>query len=607
MDECEFDCLSSPGRLTNGRGVIVVVLGVNAAYHEPAAALVVDGQLVAAVEEERFNRQKHGKRASVSNDELPWNAIQFCLKQAGISCRDVNHIGYSLNPWSRRSTSWADEYRVAPGGFGTPEGEELFFRAQILARSRLRERMPGARFHYFQHHACHAASAYFASPCTAAGILVADGIGESASAWAGRGSGNQLVRLHQIEYPHSLGFLWERVSEFLGFDRYEGPGKVMALGTIRGPVSWKSGVDYRDGFAQFVRATSGGQFEINPLILRYRAHDVEGLEQVFGPRERFLRSETERMALAAALQLTTEDVLLHAACDLWQRINGQGSERAEALCLAGGVALNCAANARIARESPWRKLWIQPAAHDAGTSLGAALLIWHQVLGHSQRVPFDNAYLGPGFTEAQCRSALEALSLPYCMPKDLPRQVARLVASGKAVGWFQGRMEFGPRALGNRSIVADPQRSSMPSFLNAKIKARETFRPYAPTVLADEGPAWFRARSADSGADGAPLEYMLLAVPAREKARQLLPAVVHRNEERGEATARVHWLVRGSNPPYEELVLACREQLGVPALLNTSLNVAEPIVCGPRQAAETFIRSGLDAIALGPFLVERRE
>lgn len=582
----------------------MVILGINSAYHEPAAAVVIDGQLIAAAEEERFTRVKHGKKAEPGTaDELPWNAINSCLDRGGVNFGDVNAIGYSMDPWLRRRVRWPDEHSAMPGDFGTRDGEEAFFRSQLKARAALLERMPNGSFHFLSHHLCHAASAYLTSPYDEAAILVLDGIGESASVLAAFGRKGDISPTFVVEYPHSLGFLWERTCEFLGFDRYDGPGKVMALGTQYPTIGEETGIDYLERFSSFVHTCAGGLFEINPEVLLYRERGFGGLERVFGSRD-LIRVPGERGALAAGLQKITETVVVHLACELWKRVNQNRMEPVDAVCLAGGVALNCVANAVLARQSPWRKVWIQPAAHDAGTALGAALLVGRQILGHSGRVQFDTAYWGPEYSDQECVCALAAKGLSYRTVPDLPYKAAQMVAQGKVIGWFQGRMEFGPRALGNRSILADPRRPEMRTILNQKIKEREHFRPFAPTIIAEDI-SLYLALSKQEGDSLHGLEYMALAVPAMASAAENLPAAINCNLSGNEATARVHALVSGRNPLYEEFLAAFKRETGVSAVLNTSLNVKEPIACTPADACRTFVESGLDALVLGSYLVER--
>jgi carbamoyltransferase len=467
---------------------------------------------------------------------------------------------------------WDDAVAAPGGGFGTVEGEEAFFQSNLRARGLLCARAPRAGFHFLSHHRSHAASAYYVSPFRRAGVLVVDGIAEFSSTWAGIGDG-RLERLFEVGYPNSLGFLWERVCEFLGFDRYDGPGKTMALGAASDSRDAATGVEYAHRFREFVRLQPQGQFTIDPAVLEYRSRRFDGLSLRLGEREEALGSPSRRSAIAAGLQTITEDVLIHLATELWRRANPAGGVPISELCLAGGVALNCVANRKLLDRTPWQRLWVQPATHDAGTALGAALLVSHELLGRRARTAMNDAYLGPEFGPAECERALLRAGLPYATAGDLAAEVADLLDRGKVVGWFQGRMEFGPRALGN------------------------------PSVLADEADRWFDLGHAN-GASG-PEEFMLSAAPAKAAGACVLPAVVHRNPRTEAATARVHVVRPGRNPLYESLLSSCRRTLGAAVALNTSFNAGEPIVCSPQDACGTFLRSGLDAMAIGPYLVIR--
>jgi len=583
----------------------MVILGINSAFHESAAALIVDGRLVAAAEEERFNRVKHGKRATPGNaDQLPWRAVEYCLSQSGVSFADVQAIGYSFDPWLRRAVQWHDGCSVSPEDFGTQEGEEAFFQSHLRARAYLTDQMPRADFYFLPHHMCHAGSAFWTSPYDQAAVLVLDGIGESASVLAAFGSGSEIRPAFTVEYPHSLGFLWEKISEFLGFDRYDGPGKVMALGSRGLTTGSSTGIDYLERFSTFVRTCPRG-FEIDPNVLRYRDPGFEQLERRFGASAP-LRAAGEQVAMAGALQAITENVVMHLARELWHCVNAQRAEPVDALCMAGGVALNCVANGRIPLHTPWRRIWIQPAAHDAGTALGAALIIWHKVYSRSERILCETAYLGPEYSDRDCEAALLRAGLPYRTVPDLPATVGRLLAQGKIAGWFQGRMEFGPRALGNRSILADPRLFDTRTKLNQKIKVREPFRPFAPTIPAADISRYLQLPTDVLPESLRGLEFMTMALPATPSAVYSLPAAVHFRDSDGAATARAQSLVPGLNPLYEELIARFQRETGVAAVLNTSLNISEPIVCTPADACRTFGESGLDALVLGSYIVERR-
>jgi carbamoyltransferase len=573
-----------------------VVLGVNCAYHESSACLLVDGDIVAAVEEERFNRVKHAKHSRVDNaHELPDASIELVLHKAGLRAEDVDHVGTSLDPEQRLAANRdLGEPGIAPGDFGTRDGEEAFYRSVNRAAHELRRRFRRAEVHQLSHHLCHAAAAFFPSRHERAAVLTVDGIGESASTWMGLGEGNRLTPTAQVEYPSSLGFVWEKVSEHLGFDAYGGPGKVMGYACITDPIGEESGCDYAERFRRVVRATDGG-FEVDNRVMRFRTADFTGLEPLFGPRRSGIVDRYEEASLAAGLQVVTEEVFLHLARLLHAKTG------ADALCMAGGVALNCVANARLLREGPFRALHVEPAANDAGTALGAACLLWCQVLGNAKRPRLGHAYLGPDYDEADIARALGAAGLRAERPEDLARACARLIHDGKLVAWFQGRLEFGPRALGNRSILGDPSRFDMRSRLNAKVKERESFRPFAPSVLAEDVGVLL-----DAPVDLDAAEYMLLALPTRDaRAAQRIPAVVQENGITRVATSRAHVVRDEANPLYARLLREVKALSGVGMVLNTSFNISEPIVCSPEHAVRTFARSRMDALAIGPFLVRR--
>lgn len=578
---------------------VACVLGVNSAYHEPAAAVIVDGVLVAMVEEERFSRVRHGKRAHVDNpDELPWASMEWCLQQAGIGWDDLDAIGWSLEPEARLVGNRSRQL-AGVGGWGTEEGELTFHRHALRVREVFAERAPRAAFHYLPHHLCHAASAHLASPFEESAVLVVDGIGESGSTWLGWGRGGELHHLESVPFPHSLGFVWEKFSEFLGFDAYSGPGKLMGYGAVSDPLGELTGADHLSAMREIFHPDPGGTFHVDGDAFRFATDDFSGLERSFGPRRRVMVDRYEEASIAAALQRVTSDVMVHLARRLHEQVAAAVGHRVPALSMAGGVALNCVANYAVGAQGPFERLWIQPAANDAGTALGAALLL-HQRLDGS-RVRMDHPYLGPGYGDDALRAALREAGLSWSTPDDAPAAVARRIERGEIVAWFEGRQEVGPRALGHRSIVADPTRFDTRTRLNTRVKHRESFRPFAPSVLPRAVPRFFEVP-----AELLSTRAMLFTLPLRSpRDKQILPAVHQENGSTGAATSRIHLVEEDVAPRYHALIEAFDALTGVPVVLNTSFNINEPIVTSPREAVATFLRSSMDALQLGPYLVAR--
>jgi carbamoyltransferase len=580
-------------------------LGINAAFHDPAACLVKDGVVLAAVEEERLNHIKHGKRPiPFSTWELPFNAIEYCLREAGIQLVDVDHVAYSFDPrlllgrWNREATITLP---LEPSAHPKPDEwlgvwDPLFLSSIVNAPRHLvggpphhlQKRFRGARpdgpfrWHFVAHHLAHAASAFHASPFDRAAVLTIDGRGEKCTTGYGIGCGNELEWLGQVQMPHSLGHLYERVTEYLGFLHGSDEYKVMALASFGKP---RYLADLRD----IVRLGGNGQYTIGPLRL----------EERLGPaRERGGPFEQRHYDVAHSLQVVLEETVLELARWL------QAETREENLCLAGGVALNCVMNARLRDRGPFKNLWVQPAAGDAGTALGAALWIDLRERGAAQRNwRMDHAFLGPAFSDQDIAQFLEWSKLPYRQLADVAEETADLLVQDKVIGWFQGRMEFGPRALGARSILASPIHAEMQARLN-DIKDREDFRPVAPVVLEEEAAHWFTtsASTAPTATDGpliSPFMLFVFDVPPDKAAR--IPAVRH-----VDGTARIQTINRQQNPVYYDLLKAFQRRTGVPVLVNTSFNTrGEPIVCTPRDAVESFWTSPLDALVIGSFLLEK--
>jgi carbamoyltransferase len=548
--------------------------------------------VVAAAEDERFTHVKHGKRpVPFSTWELPFHAAEYCLREAGITLADVDHVAYSYDPSllpGRRGEDATIALPLEPSAHPTPEGWEsawdpLFLSSIVNAprqlvdgaphhlQARFRDARGRFRWHFVAHHLSHAASAFHASPFERAAVLTLDGRGERATTGYAVGQGTDLEWLGQVQVPHSLGILYEQITGHLGFLHSSDEYKVMALASFGKPR-------FVNEFREMIRVGPEGRFTV----------DASRLADRFGPpRLRGGPLEPRHYDVAHSLQVVLEETVLELAHWL------HAASGCDALCMAGGVALNCVMNARLRDRGPFRDIWVQPAAGDAGTALGAALWVdSRERPGAGRRWRMDHAFLGPAFGEDEIEPFLRWSKLPYRRLSDLPGEVAAILEQGRVIGWSQGRMEFGPRALGARSILASPIDPGMQAKLN-EIKDREDFRPVAPVVLEEEADAWF------VGARVSP--FMLFVHDVRPEKADRIPAVRH-----VDGTARVQTINRSQNPAYYDLLKAFRARTGVPVLVNTSFNTrGEPIVCTPRDAVECFWTSPLDALVIGPFLLEK--
>jgi carbamoyltransferase len=579
------------------------ILGINAYHGNASAAVVCDGRLVAAVEEERFNRVKYAAG-------FPAAAIRYCLKEAGLKLEEIDHVAVPRNPYARLGTKLFYALRMPSFARG---------RAKVLAKfTGVREALAAAfdsdpktiaaQFHRIEHHQAHLASAFFVSPFERAALLSADGLGDFASTMWGSGRGSRMNIDDAIAFPHSLGLYYTAVTQYLGFLKFGDEYKVMGLAaygeperleTFRDIVRFDAngnGNGFRLGLDYFVHHRSGPEMswaeaDKTPTLGKLFSGEMSRrLGAVRAPEEAL---EQRHRNLAASLQARLEEVYLGM---LRKLATGTGLK---AICLAGGVAFNCVANGKIFGSTPFEQVYVQPAAGDAGLAVGAAYYVWNQKLGKPRSFVMDHAYWGPGFSAGEIRAAIESSGLAregYCTTKlateDLTRHAAAIIADGKILGWFQGRAEWGPRALGNRSIVADPRRADMKEILNRRIKHREIFRPFAPSILAEATGEWFEQSH--------PSPFMTLAYAVRPEKRALIPAPTH-----VDGTGRLQTVTREANPQYHALISAFRDLTGVPVVLNTSFNDNEPIVCRPEEAIDCFLRTKMDALVLGDFLVTR--
>jgi carbamoyltransferase len=576
---------------------IMVTLGLNAYHADASSALLVDGALAAAIEEERLNRVKHCAG-------FPTLATRACLLQAGLPPERIEHVAISRDP----NANLMRKVLSVLGG-QAPAGM-LAARLQNAAKVRSVEDdlaaalgvHSRARVHAVEHHRAHLASAFFCSPFDEAAVLSIDGFGDFVSTMWARGRGASLEVLGQVGYPHSLGILYTAITQWLGFHKYGDEGKVMGLAPYGQPR-------YLDRLRPACRVTDDG-FQLDTAFFTHASEGVAMswdagspqigrlwsnrlLEELGPPREPDAPLTEHHHDVAATLQALTEEVVMHL-CRLVHKATG-----ARRLCLAGGVALNSVANGKIRSSTPFEEVFIQPAAGDGGTSLGAALWVQHQVLGRPRSFVMAHASVGPAFDDTQCKQAIDRASLEGVavehVADDAARaeRTARAIADGKVVGWFQGRMEVGPRALGNRSVLADPRRAEMKDLLNRRIKHREPFRPFAPAVLAERAGDWFL--------DAQPSPAMLLVLPFRPEKRALVPAVAH-----VDGSGRLQTVERAHNPRYYDAIAAFERLTGVPLVLNTSFNENEPIVCTPDEALACFQRTAMDVLVLGDWLLERR-
>ena len=547
------------------------ILGINAVYHDPAVALLVDGELVVAIEEERFNRIKHGKLPDVDNPhQFPERAIRFALDYAGLKASDLDHVAYSFDPALRQK-------RFKPEWWPNPMSEEVFRLRLAQVRGtidRILGRKLGARFHFVEHHLAHAASAYFPSPFERAALLTIDGIGETAGSTLAKAEGTRIKNIETFEFPHSLGFAWESICGYLGFSPYDA-SKLMGLAAYGNPTKFQSQLD------QMIHVTKDS-YSVDPEAIGFLTSKMSKIEDLLGPpRYEGMELEQRHADIAAALQESTNAAVLALVRRLKKKVPY------DQLCFAGGVALNCVTNELIQKSGEFSDIFITYCPHDAGTAIGAAYVVHAAKSKTPPKRGHYSPYLGPSFRQREILEAVKLSGFKHKISKNPARDAAKMIADGKIVAWFQGRMEFGPRALGNRSLLADPRRPEMRNILNQKVKHREDFRPFAPSVLAEHADDWFEIAGSHSPSH----EFMLFACAAKTGQRDRIPAVLHHD-----GTGRLQLVRKASNRRYHELISAFHELTGVPLVINTSFNDSEPIVCTPSDAIVTFRKSGIDAL-----------
>ncbi|HLX81374.1 MAG TPA: carbamoyltransferase C-terminal domain-containing protein [Burkholderiales bacterium] len=581
----------------------MIILGLNAYHGDASACLLRDGVLVAAAEEERFRRVKHWAG-------FPAEAIRYCLRQAGAGLGDVAQVAVNQDA---RANLWRKL------GFVATRRPDLSLILERIRNKREREgvaeklaRELGAPFRgevqYVEHHLAHLASAYLVSPFDEAVAASVDGFGDFASAAWGAGRGGVVEVEDRVYFPHSLGIFYQALTQFLGFPHYGDEYKVMGLAPYGEPA-------FLPQMRRIVRLREGGVFELDLAYFRHATEKVDyewdggapvvgtlyspALVALLGPARGPAEELTQRHRdLARSVQAMYEEAFFHLLSHLHARY------KLDALCLAGGCAMNSVANGKVYARSPFRRLYVQAAAGDAGGAIGAALVAWQRVRGGAgaARSPMTHAYYGPEFSDAEIGAAIDGrkgeIESQHCSVARvadenlLIQKAAEAIAGGAVVGWFQGRMEWGPRALGNRSILCDPRRADMKHLLNAKIKRRESFRPFAPSILREAVPAWFETD------DDVP--FMMQVYPIRQEKRALIPAVTH-----VDGSGRLQTVTRESNPRYHALIGRFAALTGVPMVLNTSFNENEPVVCRPDEALDCFLRTKMDVLVMGDWFIAR--
>ncbi len=560
------------------------ILGISCFYHDSAACLIKDGEIIAAAQEERFTRKKH-------DPDFPEHAVNYCLREAGIGTDDLDYVGFYDKPFVKFERILLTYIATFPKSFASfSKSMPVWLKDKLWTKRIIHEKVGFEKeILFINHHQSHAASSFLVSPFEESAILTIDGVGEWATATYGVGKGTNIEIIKEINFPHSLGLLYSAFTYYLGFKVNSAEYKVMGLAPYGKPV-------YFDLIMkELIDVKEDGSFKIN---MKYFAYDY-GLtmtngkfDELFGepPREPETKIEQKQMDLAASVQKVTEEIVLRMSNYIHKETGSKN------LCMAGGVALNCVSNGRVLREGPFENIFVQPAAGDAGGAMGVAKFIYHSLLDNPRQEGIRNSYFGPEFSNEEIKKYLNEINVKYheLSRDELLKKTATLIQEQNVIGWFQGRMEFGPRALGNRSIIADATNAENRDVVNLKIKFRESFRPFAPSVLAEKADEYFEL--------DCPSPYMLLVADVRENKR-IIPAVTHVDH-----SARIQTVTREENEIYYDLIKEYEKISGIPVIINTSFNVrGEPVVCTPHDAYMCFMRTNMDYLVVGNFLLDKKE
>ncbi|MFH0970426.1 MAG: carbamoyltransferase [Candidatus Diapherotrites archaeon] len=564
------------------------ILGVSAFYHDSAACLIKDGEIVAAAQEERFTRKKH-------DNSFPKNAIAYCLRQAGISPKEVNKISFYEKPYVKFERLLYQFIETYPKSFSTfIETIPIWLNERLNVPQHFEKEGFRAPIQYVSHHLSHAAASYYTSKFDNAAILTMDGVGEWATTTMGFAEGNNITLTHEIHFPHSLGLLYSAITAYLGFSVNNSEYKVMGLAPYGKPK-------YKSEFDKLVHVYPDGSFSLDMDYFAFtyeKKMNSKKMEELFNHPARKKESEVTQFHkdVAASLQTKTEEIVIKLCNELFHQT------KKENICLGGGVALNSVINGKILTQTPFKKICIQPAAGDAGSAMGAALHVWHHYSPQSLRLPFSHAFWGPGFSQEEVKKFLDQKKINYSMLKntrEIASHTAKLIHEGNIVGFFQGRMEWGPRALGARSILANPTDPNIKDILNQKVKHREHFRPFAPVIPVEDAKNWF---DCDLPLPE-PADYMLMVYPVKKSKREKILGVVH-----VDGSGRLQTIRKNQHALYYQTIREFEKLSGVPILINTSFNIrGEPIVCTPEDAYRCMMGTGIDYLMIENFLVARKD
>jgi carbamoyltransferase len=564
------------------------VLGISCFYHDSSACLLKDGKVVAAAQLERFTRKKHDLN-------FPYEAIEYCLKEAGIKISDLDYAVFYEKPllkFERLLFQFIETFPKSLAAF--LDSIPIWLSERLVVADLLGKMGYKKKVFYLEHHLSHAASSFLASPFKKAAILTVDGVGEWATTTLGMGSGNEITVMEEIHFPHSLGLLYSAITAYLGFSVNNSEYKVMGLAPYGKPI-------FKKEFDELARINDDGSIEMSMKYFSYhlaKKMNSKEMEKLFNNPARKKESEVTQFHkdVAATLQYKTEEALLKMLNRLYLKTKCRN------LCIAGGVGLNSVANGKIISNTPFKKIFIQPAAGDAGTSMGAALYFYNSILKKPRKYTLENAFLGPAYSDGYIKNFLEKNKIvykKYGSTKELIKKTAELIWGNNVVGWFQGRMEWGPRALGARSILSNPCNSKMQDILNLKVKHREKFRPFAPVITVEDAPKWFECDLPIPE----PADFMLMVYPIKKEKRKLIPAVTH-----VDGSGRLQTIRRKQNPLYYDLIKAFEKYSKTPILINTSFNIrGEPIVCSPEDAYRCMMGTGIDYLVMGSFIIKRVE